>query len=140
MTEDDVLHQLERHFRDSRERVRHMILAAGRPDILAEFDRDMKNLDTGITGAKNCWNSISSAQRTVLRIMGEGRHLRRARCNPGRYDACGRSVIPNVCRLATARKLCGHELIHVNGGATDPEAGFVMTERGRFVLRWGPIE
>jgi hypothetical protein len=45
----------------------------------------------------------------------------------------------NVCRLATARKLCAHELIHVNGGATDPEAEFVLTERGRFVLRWGPI-
>lgn len=139
MTEDDILHQIERHFRERRERVRQVILAQGRPDIVAEFDRDMKNLDSGITGARNCWNSISSAQRRVLQVMGQGRCLRRTIRNPNRFDACGRGVVLDVCRLATARKLCAHELIHVNGGATDPEAEFVMTERGKFVLRWGPI-
>lgn len=140
MKPDDVeaiLQEVERKSRESRARVRAML--KNRPDLLADYDRQMKEVDSGIAGAKSCWHSISSAQRTVLRIMGEGRYLRRALRNPKRYDACGRGVILNVCRLATARKLCAHELIHVNGSATDPEAEFVMTERGRFVLRWGPI-
>jgi len=64
--------------------------------------------------------------------------LPRAIRSKAQYDAIGRApVILNICKLSTARKLCAHGLIHVNGGATDPEAAFVVTERGRFVWRHG---
>lgn len=132
------LQELDRKSRETRAKVRAML--QHRPDLLADYDRQMKELDNGIAGAKGCWHALSNAQRRVLIAMGEGRDLRRSIDNPGMYDACGRGCVLNVCRLPTARRLCEHRLIHVNGGATDPEAEFVLTERGAFVLRWGAIE
>lgn len=137
MTGEDVLQWADRMAREQRARVRQVILDAGRPDVLADYDRDMRNLDLGITMARNVWHSLSSKQRFVLRAMGQGRYLLRALRSAAQYDAVGRGAIMDICRLSTARKLCAHELIHVNGGATDPEAEFVITERGSFVLKHG---
>lgn len=134
---EDVLQWADRMAREQRARVRQLIVDAGRPDVLADFDRDMRNLDLGITMARSCWHSISVAQQRVLQAMGEGRYLLRSMKTVTRYDAVGRGAIMDICRLSTARALCAHELIHVNGGATDPEAEFIITERGSFVLKHG---
>lgn len=137
MPGEDVLQWADRMAREQRARVRQLIVDAGRPDVLADFDRDMRNLDLGITMARDCWHSISPAQRRVLQAMGEGRYLLRSVKKVMQYDAVGRGAIMDICRLSTARALCAHELIHVNGGATDPEAEFIITERGSFVLKHG---
>ena len=135
---DDIEQRLDAMSKVSRAKTREIITEAGRPDILAEYDRAMRDLDLGITTARGCWHTLSSTQRYVLRTMGNGRYLTRALSRPTQYDAVGKApAILGICRLATARKLCAHELIHVNGGATDPEALFVITERGAFVLKWG---
>jgi hypothetical protein len=135
------LHDLERQSLESRARTRQIILEAGRPDVLADFDRQMKELDSGISGARGCWHALSSKQRFILRLMGQGRYLSRSLRSPAQFDAFGRSpAMLDVCRLATARKLCAHGLIHVNGGAIDPEDSFVITERGSFVLKHGPAD
>jgi hypothetical protein len=133
----DVQQQVDTMLRQSRLRVRAILIEAGRPDILADFDRNMRDLDLGLIGARATWDALSSRQRFVLRAMGVGRYLSRALRSAAQYDALGHGAILDICRLSTTRKLCAHGLIHVNGGATDPEAQFVITERGHFILRHG---
>lgn len=139
-----LLHNIERKDRERQEAIRQMLRDAGRIDILAQYDEDMKNLRLGITQARSAWHSISAKQRWVLERIGHGRHLLRSKRLPNVYDAypnieatVTKGVIFDACRLATARKLCGHELLHADGGAFDPEARFVITERGQFVLKHG---
>ena len=135
---DELLQQLEREARERNERVRCLIIEAGRKDLLAEYDRNMKEIANGAAMARSCWHSISSAQRFTLRVLGEGRYLARSLRSKNQFDAIGRAPVTlAICRLSTARKLCAHGLIHVNGGATDPEAMFCITERGHFVLKHG---
>ena len=90
-----------------------MIAESGRPEVLAQFDANR-------------------------------RELRRNRKMPSLYDVVGDPqavkepyAIRRFCRLSTARALCAHGLLAPDGGAPDPEAKFVITERGVFVLRFG---
>lgn len=136
--QERLLQELDEQSRASRERVRQMAIEAGRPDILAQFDIDSRNIDLGLTSARSCWHSISPAQARALAIVGTGRTLHRTRYQDTFYDAHGEPhAISKACRLSTARALCAHELLAPDGGALDPEAKFVITERGSFVLRFG---
>lgn len=140
--EDELLQRLERESREGSERLRAMLREMGRDDLLADYDRDMRDIRLGVTMARSCWHSISPKQRFVLKRMGEGRSLRRMAGSRTRYDAIGSGrggpdAMREICDFRTARKLAAHELIHVAGGALDPEAVFVITERGSFVLAHG---
>lgn len=138
MTDDELIMYLDRQSQLRHKTTRDMLIEAGRPDLAEDLDRRMKDIRSGISQAVRVWHSISAAQRFVLEAMGRGRYLARSLRSVTQFDALGTApAILGICRLATARRLCAHELIHVNGGATDPEAMFVITERGKFVLAKG---
>lgn len=134
-----ILDALEFQRRESLERTRIMLREAGRPDLVAELDQNIRDCESGVMGAKSTWRSISPAQRRVLVLLEPGRRLRRCGGSRTRYDAVGGNVEAegNVCGIATARNLCARELIACDGTAFDPEARFTLTERGRFVLAKG---
>lgn len=136
--QERVMQWFEERSRADRARTRQVILEAGRPDVLAQFDADMRNLDLGLTTARSCWHSISPKQAYTLALVGTGRYLVRTKYQPSFCDAYGEPhAISRVCQIKTARALCAHELLAPDGGAFDPEAKFVITERGSFVLRFG---
>ncbi len=108
---------------------------------LARYDRRRRDLDLGLTGARNCWHSLSPAQRRVLEALEPGRELVRLRCPRSGYAAvAARSAldsIKRICRLPTVRNLASRSLLDWDGGALDPEARAVLSDRGRFVLAHG---
>lgn len=95
----------------------------------------VRDIDTGVYGARMCWQSISYAQR---------RALSDAHKHGGRFDRVGkqyrdrdRNQPYKPVYVSTVRSLCARELMAWDGGALDPEAAAVVTERGRFVLEHG---
>lgn len=106
----DPLHEFERQRRESHQRVR-AIIAEGNPLIAAEFDKNMRDIETGVTHARNIWHSISPAQRRDLALI----------------DA----VKLEKWNLPTLRNLRRRGLI-----TTDLDVK--ITEHGRFVLKFGP--
>jgi len=67
--------------------------------------------------------------------MEPGYSMQRRSVRPLKYNAMGGPHAELVgAGIKTMRALCAHGLVHVDGGATDPERKFVLTERGRFVL------
>lgn len=146
---DDILHRLERADREREASLRKMLIDAGREDILAQYDENMRNLRLGITGARNAWHSLSGKQRWVLQRMAAGRYVQKSVSNPRMFHGYLNGTEPlsgepgaflNLCRLSTLRSLSAHELIHVAGGTLDPEAKFIITERGLFVVKYGRVE
>lgn len=134
MSEFDALRWAEEQSERNARRVKALLWEQGRPDLATELDAKLRDIRLGIDGARSTWHSISDAQRRVLTILGTGRHLIRG-TGKARYDATGTPyTVVNVCRLATARALCAHDLLAPDGGAFDPEGKFVLTERARFVL------
>ena len=118
-------------------------------DALRGYDAAMRDHDSGATGARNCWHSISPAQRRTLLFLAawafepnaRGRVLvRSTRCD--RYhDAVGTApgvdTIAKAARLDTVRNLASRGLVAWDGTAHDPERRAVPSERGRFVVRHG---
>ncbi len=105
--------------------------------VLARHQARLRDLDLGITGARNAWHSISSAQRAVLIAAAttkKGRIVRRT-VKPSVYVRDG--GVDLLCRVATVRNLCERDLMAWDGGAFDPEQAAALTERGHFVLRHG---
>jgi len=138
VADDDILQVIEAQSLASQQRTRELLLENGRPDLVAELDRKLKDIRTGVDGAQRTWHSLSGAQRRVLEELRTGRALSRSPGTKHRYDAIGMPhAISRVCSLATARALCARELLHVDGGATDPERKIILTERGLFVLAHG---
>ena len=97
----------------------------------------MREIDTGIYRARGTWHALTVSQRRILaeaaqhggrvdRVGKEYRHANR--------DQPYRSVY-----AATIRNLCARDLMAWDGGAFDPEAAAVVTERGRFVLEHGEV-
>lgn len=138
---EDILQQIERDSRARHEGVRQLLLIEGRPDLVADLDKQMRRIALGLDSAGQTWHSISEAQRRVLTIMATGRKLIRCGWSKIRYGAVGEPhAISVVCGLPTVRNLSARELIHVDGGAMDPERVFVLTERGAFVVKHGPTQ
>lgn len=134
-----IIQALDAKFTRQRERVRQVLYEQGRPDLVAEFDRKMREIDTGIEGARNCWHSISEAQRRALTFASSvhGRLVKSALRR--RYIGVPLDPQPEAPILVkTVRALCAHNLLAWDGGAFDPEAAAVITERGLFVLKHSP--
>lgn len=121
-----------------REELRSFLADQGQRGVeaLVDFDKAIRDINLGITGAKNAWHSITPAQRRVLvtaakrdgRVTREGKEYR--------HDQ-GRHQLYKPFYAATVRALCARELMAWDGGAFDPEASAVLTERGRFVVLHG---
>ena len=139
MDTDRLLIELERESERRSRTLRNMLYAEGRPDLVAEFDKNMRDLRLGVTGARNAWHSITPAQRRVLSLLAEGRVLRREPWSRTRFGAYGppADAAGVVCGLPTVRALCARELLACDGTATDPERKIVLTERGAFVVKSG---
>lgn len=134
MTEDEILQIIEADMRRKRERIRAMILGTSGEQALADFDREMRNLDLGITPARACWDALTGRQRRTVEALRVGTALVRVGKS---YRITPLEYLGAVCSLATARALCRRELLAPDGGAFDPKQRFVLTERGRFVLSYG---
>ena len=112
-------------------------------EALARYDAWVRAADLGIDRAQAVWHSISDAQRRLVAMLGvTGRTLERFGNKV--YLIRVRNALDNCTisrwtpRLATVRNLASRELLEWTGGAFDPEASAVATERLRFVLKWGP--
>lgn len=123
-----------------RERFRSVLADSGPRGVAAlrGFDAAMRDLDSGVMGARNCWHSLSAAQRRVCLFLAPGRVLLRSLRHRNYYDAHGGPhAISMAARLDTARHLARRELVAWDGTARDPEARAVATERMRFVVQHG---
>lgn len=135
---EDVTHLLDIKRVEDRAEFRSFMLEEAKTNplagpALARFDQAMRDLDSGELGARSMWHSISSTQRRVL--SGVARHGGRLERVGKEYRASSghhQSYVPAY--VATIRPLCLRGLMAWNGGAFDPEAAAVITERGRFVL------
>lgn len=138
-TEEEVLHRLEAESRQQTERVRSMLQEEGRPDLVEDLDRRLREIRLGITGARGTWNALTEPQRKVLLILLEGnRRLVRQRHSKHFYEVIGEpEAVGRVAGLPTIRNLIARELLAPDGGAFDPEAAAVLTERARFVVQHG---
>lgn len=110
-------------------------------EALRRYDARVRDVETGVYGARMCWHSLSPAQRRVCLFLAPGRVLvRSARCERY-YDAVGSTpgvdTIAKAARLDTVRALARHGLVAWDGGAIDPETRAVGTERLRFVVEHG---
>lgn len=114
---EDVLQKIERESRASTARVLDILHDMGRPDLAGELERNLRDVRSGVSSARNIWHSISPAQRRALVAFAAG---------------------ATTCPLRTARPLCARDLLACDGGLLDPEARFALTEHGRFVLAHGP--
>ncbi|MBK3801308.1 hypothetical protein GAY33_19150 [Azospirillum brasilense] len=139
VTEEDVLHRLEAESRRQTEGVRAMLLEEGRPDLVEDLDRRLRESRMGITGARATWDALTELQRKVLLILLEGnRRLVRQKHSKHFFDAIGEPhAVARVAGLPTIRNLIARELLTPDGGTFDPEAAAVLTERARFVVQHG---
>lgn len=116
-----------------------LTMPGGGADALAQYDARIRDVDLGITGARNTWHSISGRQRMVLAaacVTPTGRIVRLS-VKPSVCVLDGTTRL--LCRIPTVRKLCAHELMAWDGGTFEPEAAAVVTERGRFVVAKGQV-
>ena len=134
--EDEILQEIERQSRAQTEGVREMLRAEGREDLVARLDAKLKDIDNGRYGARATWHALSEPQRRMLRLAASHKRLRREPASRSRYYACGGpgDAEGNVGGLATVRNLIARDLVLCDGGAFDPEAAVIISERGRFVL------
>lgn len=142
--EDDPLARLQREREADEARFRATILAAGRADVLAEYDARMEDVRSGRRQARATWDALSPAQRRVLLFLAPGRALVRCGWSRNFYDAVcatgawpGLSTIAKAARLDTVRNLVSRGLLDLDGTAHDPERRAVLSDRGRFVLAHG---
>ena len=117
---EPVADVLDEKFAADRAAFRAHLADMGAPgaNALRRYDADMQDLDTGITGARAAWHSISPAQRRALIESGEGKP-------------------PAARMISTLRNLASRDLIAWDGVAFAPESKTVITERGQFVLAHG---
>lgn len=138
MTEDDVFLAIERQSRARAESVRELLRGEGREDLIHDLDDKLREIKSGVMGAKAIWHSISAAQRRVLELLAEGRRAVRASYSRTLYGAPGTPrMVGRLCALPTLRALSARDLVAPEGGAFDPERVFVLTDHARFVLAHG---
>lgn len=107
----------------------------GRPDLAESYLVRVRDIETGVHGARGCWHALSLAQRRILAEADRnGGRLERA---GKEYRHGARNQPYKPVYVATIRNLCSRDLMAWDGGAFDPEAAVVVTERGRFVLKHG---
>jgi hypothetical protein len=106
---------------------------------LAGYDKAIRDIDLGISGARGTWRALSISQRRVLwEIERRGPRLERVgkeyRAIQGRHQP----YVP--IHVRSIRPLCQRELLAWDGGAFDPEAAVVLTERGQFIIKHGQTQ
>lgn len=106
----DFLHHIEGEIIKRNKRVREIIAESG-PEAVAEFDRNMKDIQTGVSHARNIWHSLSAAQRRAMTDLSQRRR---------------------TARHQTYVSLMRRELIDWHF------TEIALTEHGRFVLKHGP--
>ena len=115
---------------------RFMREECGRPDLADRHAARLHEMDSGRDGARRTWHSISAAQRrALLTAQAHGGQFKRIG-KEYRHRDRNQPYVP--CHVTTLRNLCARELLAWDGGAFDPESAAVLTERGRFLLAWGP--
>jgi hypothetical protein len=112
MTEDDVFIAIEREWKERNERFRQFVLAQGRPDILKQYDAQMRDIALGVSSARGIWHALSDRQRGVLHVLASGISYPKA-------------------REATWENLIRRRLVEFHNGVGK------ITEHGRFVLKHG---
>lgn len=134
--DDDLLLHLERESERGTQSVRQVLLERGRPDLLKEFDSRMKDIRLGLYSARNCWHSISVAQRRVLINMRDrgGGVWRDQTGRPRFYHRINNNMILHY-RTPTIHKLIAHNLLAWDANEGHDKA--ILTERGQFVLKHG---
>lgn len=135
MTEDPI-QKIDRWLEARHQRTR-AFLAERDPQALAEYDAQMKDIRSGVDGARRVWHSIRAHQRLILQALAtNGGQLLRV---PGtkRYTL-ERGGMNATILLATVRSMANRELLDWDGGSTDPEAAAVLSQRGHFVAVHGP--
>jgi hypothetical protein len=138
--DEEVLFRFEREQREADERVRRVIAECGGESALADHDERIRLIRNGQAGAWAVWHSISDAQRRALEAAGRHKQLAREPGSRTFFGARGGlgDAERRVARLGTIRNLIARGLLACEGGAYDPEAVVLITERGRFVLKHGP--
>lgn len=132
---DEILHRIEVDQRAKTESVRDLLREAGRPDLVAELDANLREVANGRASARGCWSALSDAQREALKLAERYGRIRRRSLRPCEYGGGNGQPGPSrPVRLLTIRKLIRHELLACEGGTFDPEKVLTITERGRFVL------
>lgn len=127
-------HECDRRRIAIRERFRQWLISVDRPDLLADFDSNMRDVDLGLTAARNIWHSISAAQRHTLKTAIYGPLERH-----GVWYGPNDGDFARVCKIGTIRNLIARSLVDCDGGAFDPEARVVISDHGRFVVKHGPV-
>lgn len=135
---DDELARIAADQHRKRMGVRDLLAAEGRPDLVADLDRKMWEIETGVYGARSTWAALTEPQRAALVALAEGRRAFRAVGSRTVYDAIGGSGVPlGGIRLATLRALQARKLVSATGSPSDPERRFEITKPGAFVVKRG---
>lgn len=138
----DVEHVLDIASAESNAEFRCWLLKESGPEAVARYDAKIKDIDSGVYGARGTWHALSAAQRHTLVEIGKSQTGKVHLASGGRsyllnfYPfGCGRIGVK-----ATIRNLCSRDLLAWDGGTFEPERVAVITERGRFVLQHGPTK
>lgn len=132
---DDIEQHLDRMSRESRKRVRTMIAESGRPDVLAEFDAKMKDIDSGLDGARRTWDALSSTQRALLTaLQREGGHVWNDPDMPSRSYHSRSNGMSSVVRRATVTNLSRRGLLDWGAGSSPAGSVASLSERALFML------
>lgn len=108
--------------------VRELIIERGTPEILADYDRQMWDIETGVSGARATWAALSSLQQRIMLAMSHSGALRRL--SPRRAAFASGAA---ECRLPTVAALLARSLIEQDGS----DRRHVLTPHGEFVLKRG---
>lgn len=134
--DDELLLRLDRESQARTERVIALLREEGREDLVTDLEQRLRDIRLGTDSARNCWHSISPAQRRTLEVMEPGRRLVRRSYQKNRYDAHGQPfAMSDVCGAPTVGALLAHDLIAHD--QTTKGFHLSLTERGRFVLAHG---
>lgn len=99
----------------------------------AAFDGEMDRWRSGAPQRQMLWDSISEAQRRLVRLLAEGeRVLVRTKHQPSRYEAHGTPhAVGNAASAATVRALVARRILAWSGPEQDRELRAGFTDRGR---------
>lgn len=134
---DDWQQQFDKERRERQAAFVKLLHENGRPDLVADYERDMRSIADGTHGAGSTWYSISKKQRAILRVLERCPFLIRSRGNC--YDAVSvHKIERGIADLRSLRPLSARGLIHPDGPIFDVEERFALTEHGMFVICHGP--
>ena len=139
---DEILAQIAQNSHRSKMAVRDILIEGGHKEALADYDKNMWDIETGVMGARATWNALSKTQRKVMVDLENKGVLHRiekigadiwACCVP-RQDL---QFVLGVCKLPTVKNLLARQLLDCQGGPADPLRILHLSAHGEFVLKRG---